>query len=73
MRQSEPTAGREVDTAFDVDLEVRKIVARNAEVARLEIKMMAAKDHQKSCKEAWDVASKELQTMISELGREYPW
>jgi hypothetical protein len=56
----------------DLEREMAHIVALNRDVRRLEDKLTAAKERAKEAKEAWEVASKELQDQITELGREYP-
>jgi hypothetical protein len=58
--------------AVDIDLELRRIIAKNSEVATLEETLIECKESTKAAKEAWEKASLELQSMITELGREYP-
>jgi hypothetical protein len=67
--EAQPIAGA-ID--IDADLELRKIVEKNREVAGLSLKSDNAKERAKQAKEAWEIAAQELQDMIAELGREYP-
>jgi hypothetical protein len=57
---------------LDPDLNLRKIITMNANVCRLANEMAGAKEEAKLAKEAWEVASQELQSFVAELGREYP-
>jgi hypothetical protein len=61
-----------VESELDPSSNLREIIRMNANVCRLANDLAAAKEEAKLAKEAWEVASQELQSFVAELGREYP-
>jgi hypothetical protein len=66
---------------FDPDLNMRKIIALNAKVAKLRERHETAKralketpeaEKAQRAKEAYNVAASELEDFLAEMGREYP-